>query len=314
MLPKSWGYHVEPCTEEWKNTACNEKFRILILIRIIVIATILTAHIYYLLVSAHYLRSVYLFVFLLIAIAEFVWYVDRTNRDFKAFLLALLQSDFTTTFPERARGRSFNELYSVFNQITRKFEQISSEKEVQHIFLEALIEHVSVGIISFDENEKIHLVNEATKKLLHLPLILNLKAIDKVDPSLLSGIREIRSGQNRLVKIVINNEIRQINIHASEFRLQGMYYKLVSLQNIKNELDANEMVAWQKLIRVLTHEIMNSVTPITSLSSTLKQIVEKVRTTDRRSHRKQWKSSGPDWTLWKTGAQDFSLSSRPTGN
>ena len=252
-----------------------KNFRVNIFIRILIIALVITLLVYYLVVSINYLRSVYLLVFFVLAVIEFIWYVDRTNRDFKAFLLALLQSDFTTTFPEKAKGRSFNELYRVFNQITRKFKQLGSEKEAQHIFLEALIEHINVGILSFDENEKIQLVNQTTKNLLHLPHLIRLDNISRVDPLLLQGIREVKTGENKLVKIVTGNEIQQINLHASEFKLQEKYYKLVSLQNIKNELDANELAAWQKLIRVLTHEIMNSVTPITSLTSTLKQIVEK---------------------------------------
>lgn len=254
-----------------------KNFRLNVLIRVIIIALIITALVYYLLVATNYLRSVYLVVFFVLSIIEFIWYVDRTNRDFKAFLLALLQDDFTTTFPEKAKGRSFNELYKVFNQITRKFKQLGSEKEAQHIFLEALIAHVNVGILSFDENEKIQLVNDATKDLLNLRHLVRLDNIGRVDGALLENIRQVRAGENKLVKIVSGHRVRQINLHASEFKLQGKYYKLVSLQNIKNELDANELAAWQKLIRVLTHEIMNSVTPITSLTSTLKQIVEKSR-------------------------------------
>lgn len=254
-----------------------KNFKFNIVIRLIVITAIISTMVYFLFANTHYLRSFYLLLFLTIAFAELLWYVDRTNRDFKAFLLALLQNDFTTRFSEHAKGKSFNEFYQVLNQITDRFERISSEKQAQHIYLESLVEHVRVGIISFDENEKIQLVNQATKSLLGISQIITLKSIGRVDENLLQTIKKIRPGENQIIKLVANNALLQLNVHASEFRLQGKYFKLVSLQNIKNALDQNEMLAWQKLIRVLTHEIMNSVTPITSLTGTLKQIVDKKR-------------------------------------
>ncbi|TRX56271.1 GHKL domain-containing protein [Fulvivirga sp. M361] len=258
-----------------------KKFRLNIVIRIIVIALLLTSVIYYLIVLEYYLRSCYLIVFVLLALIEFVWFVERTNRDFKVFLMGILQDDFTTTFSEKAKGNSFDQLYGVMNRITRKFDEISAAKEAQYLYLEALVAHLRVGIISYDEKEKVHLMNEAAKGLLELPQMSNLKVLEKVNPSVLSVIRNISPGQNRLLKIVVNNEMQQLNIHASAFKLQGEQYRLVSIQNIKSELDTNEMAAWQRLIRVLTHEIMNSVTPIHSLSSTLKLLIEKNRHNDQ---------------------------------
>ncbi|MEM9389294.1 MAG: ATP-binding protein [Bacteroidota bacterium] len=252
-------------------------FRLNIVLRLAIITGLISLMVFYLLVDPRYLRSFYILLFLVVAFVEFFWYIDKTNRDFKSFLLALLQNDFTTRFSEKGKGKSFNEFYTVLNRITDKFEDISSQKQAQHIYLESLVEHVKVGIISFDDTEKIQLVNQATKDLLGLPQIISLKTIQRVDKYLLKIIREIKPGENRLVKLIVKNEMLQLNVHASEFKLQNRFFKLVSLQNIKNALDENELAAWQKLIRVLTHEIMNSVTPITSLSGTLKSLVDKKR-------------------------------------
>ncbi|QSE98973.1 sensor histidine kinase [Fulvivirga lutea] len=249
-------------------------FRLNILLRILIITTIIGLHIYFLLVDTRYLRSVYLIIFLVIAIIEFVWYVDRTNRDFTSFLLALLQNDFTTKFSESGKGKSFNKLYSAFNKITQRFELISSQKEVQHLYLESLVDHVKVGILSFDRNERIHLMNRALQKLLARKQVAFLNNFSSVDPELPDFLREIKPNENKLKKIQIGGQLLQLSVHATEFKLGEDYYKLISFQNIKNELDSSEMEAWQKLIRVLTHEIMNSVTPITSLSETLKVIAE----------------------------------------
>jgi signal transduction histidine kinase len=105
----------------------------------------------------------------------------------------------------------------------------------------------------------------------HMPT--SLRALESLDLHFVRNMREIRSGETRLVKLSVNNEVLQLSMHASEFMLEGRYYKLISMQNIRNELDLREMEAWQKLIRVLSHEIMNSVAPIISLSATLHGLV-----------------------------------------
>ncbi len=231
--------------------------------------------VYFILITEQYLRSIYIFIFIVLAIIEFIWYVDKTNRDFSSFLLAIMQDDFSTTFSEKRKGKSFARLYGALNKITQKFKNISAEKEIQFLYLETLVEHVKVGLISFDGDGKIHLLNGAAKGLLNLPVLSNIKGLERVDRNLLKVIRSIKSTENKLVKATIDNKLLQLAVHASEFKLKDKYYKLVSLQNIQNELEAHELEAWQKLIRVLTHEIMNSVTPITSLTSTLQDILNK---------------------------------------
>lgn len=252
----------------------TKNFRLSVLLRLLLIAALIGLLIYFIMVDEKYLRSIYIAIFLIISLIEFIWYVDRTNRDFTSFLLALLQDDFTTKFSEKGKGKSFENLYKAFNAITKKFEQISSAKEVQHLYLEGLVNHIRVGIISIDKSEKIHLMNKALQNMLRRPQMAFLSNLNSVDPHLPEVLREIRPNENRLLKIQVKNELLQLSIHASEFLLHNEYYKLISVQNIKSELDINELDAWQKLIRVLTHEIMNSVTPITSLSDSLKQILE----------------------------------------
>jgi len=230
-----------------------------------------------------YLRSIYVAIALIIAIAEFIRYVDKTNRDFTSFLSALYQNDFTTTYAEQGKGKSFNSLYSAFNKITNKFRNISEEKEIQYIFLSLLVEHVRVGILSIDQNGGVHLINQWMKNYLSTTVVKNLDDLSSRDKELTQAFRDIRVGENRMIKSIVNNKLVPLTIHATELRVQDQYFKLISVQNIQNELEANELEAWQKLIRVLTHEIMNSVSPIISLSSTLHQLVNK-GSTDRLSN------------------------------
>ena len=227
----------------------------------------------YCLINQLYLRSIYVAIALIFAIGELLRYVEKTNRDLTSFLSALSQNDFTTIYSEKDRGKSFNNLYSVFNQITNKFRAISESKEAQFIFLSLLVEHIRVGILSIDERDQIHLINQSMRNYLANTTVKNLADLSGQEREIVNVFRTIRAGESQLIKKTVDGKIIPLTIHASEIRLQGQYFKLISAQDIRNELEANELEAWQKLIRVLTHEIMNSVSPIISLSSTLHNLV-----------------------------------------
>lgn len=249
-----------------------KNFRLQVFIRVLMLTLCVTLFAWCI-VHALYLRSFYLGVAAVIVVAELIRYVDRFNRDVKTFMLALLQRDFTTHYSETGLSKSFDALYEMFNRISAAFEKISVEKEIQHRYLEMLVDHVQVGILSYDQHEKIHLANTSLKKLLQRPVIMQLETLGMVDEVLLNATREIKTGETKLVKIKVGQDLLHLSVHASEFRLDDQYFKLVSMQNIRTELDAQEMEAWQKLIRVMTHEIMNSISPITSLSATLHGLV-----------------------------------------
>ena len=253
-----------------------KNFRVQVIVRVILL-TLGAGMLVWCLTHALYLRSIYAFLALIIMVVEFIWYADRFNRDIKTFMLSLLQRDFTTHFQSQGRSKSFDELYDTLNTISGVFRNISAEKEAQFRFLEMLVEHVRVGILSVDEKEKIRLANQALKDLVRKDVLFSLRSLESFDISLAENIREISSGETRLVKVRAQNEILHLSMHAAEFRMENQNHKLISIQNITTELEAREMEAWQKLIRVLTHEIMNSVSPVISLSETLQGRVNEHR-------------------------------------
>ncbi len=251
-----------------------KNFRLQIIARAILLLAASTLLVWCLL-NEFYLRGFYAGVALVIIVIEFIWHADRFNRDVNTFLVSLMQRDFTTHFQSQGRSKSFDELYETLNRISGVFKAISAEKEAQYRFLEMLVEHLRVGILSVDESGKIMLANQALKDLLHKDVLFSLRSLESAYPSLVNDLRDIRTNETRLLKVRVQNELLQLSIHASEFRLEDQYHKLISMQNIRNELDVREMEAWQKLIRVLTHEIMNSVSPIISLSETMQSVVER---------------------------------------
>jgi two-component system, NtrC family, nitrogen regulation sensor histidine kinase NtrY len=253
-----------------------KNFRFQIIIRVLLL-TATVGLLTWCIVNELYLRSGYIAVGVVLFVVELIWYVDSFNRDIKTFMLALLQQDFTTYYQRQGKGKSFEELYDTLNEITGVFRRISSEKEIQHRYLEMLVEHLRVGIISFSADGKVHIVNQALKNLLRKEVMTNLKSLESVDKSLVQTLKEIRTGETKLIKLQVEGESLNLSIHASELKLEAADHKIISLQNIRSELDANEIEAWQKLIRVLTHEIMNSVAPITSLSATLHGLIQQHR-------------------------------------
>ena len=140
------------------------------------------------------------------------------------------------------------------------------------------MQQLEIGVLSYDDKERIHLANKALKQLLGKEELITLNSIKTISSTLYDSILQLKSGQSELLKVSIHGKEFQLSIKASIFKLRGIKFTLVSIHDIHTELDNNEMLAWQKLIRVLTHEIMNSVAPITSLSSTLNHIVSQSRT------------------------------------
>lgn len=203
------------------------------------------------------------------SLLNIMYFVDQTNRDLVGFLTSIKYNDFTATSTAEHRGKSFGELYEAFNLINRKFQEVRADKEANHQFLQTIVEQIEIGLLCYNEAGEVRLMNKALQRMLHKSFLLHVDGLEQVDPKLLEAIRDSREGKRDLVKITVDNRLLQLAVLTSELRLQEERLFLVSIKNIQNELEEQELDAWQKLIRILTHEIMNSVAPITSLSGTI---------------------------------------------
>ncbi len=206
-------------------------------------------------------------------VAELIHYINRSNRDIASFLLSIRHDDFSTSFQEKGVGKSYSELRGSLNEITDQFKRVRAEKESNFQYLQTIVKHVNVGLMCFDEAGEILLMNRALRNLLHKPHLGQIDSLRHIDPQLLEAVQQLQPGERALLKLHIDNEPRQLAIQAVAFKLQEKGYRLISMQDIKGELDAHELEAWQKLIRILTHEIMNSVSPIISLTATIQDIL-----------------------------------------
>ena len=201
-------------------------------------------------------------------------YLDKSNREIANFLSSIQYDDFSNTYTYRNTGGSIDLLYEQFNNVMKKFRDIRAEKEAQYTYLKTIVQHVGIGIITFDKNGEIQILNTAARQLLQIGQVKNISNLKNISQVLVDSFFMLKTGGRDLIKIERNGEEVQLAIYAIELTMRGEDFKLISLQNIKSELEEKEMEAWQNLIRVLTHEIMNSVTPISSLAGTVESELE----------------------------------------
>jgi two-component system nitrogen regulation sensor histidine kinase NtrY len=254
-----------------------KKFGIQIILRLIlIILTILICFVIYLMTN---LWSIFILLFLILAFETYrlIKFVDTTNSELTKFLQSIKYSDFSVGFNKNYLGGTFRELNSAFQEVMQKFQQARAEKEENYRYLQTVIQHVGIGLISFNQNGEVEFINNAAKKILQLSNLKNIKALEKKHKNLSDTLFSIKAGNKMMLKITEENDLLQLFIYAAEFKMRDQNFKLIAMQNIQSELEEQEMEAWQKLIRVLTHEIMNSVTPISSLASTVNGLLNQYK-------------------------------------
>ncbi|MEM1408702.1 MAG: ATP-binding protein [Bacteroidota bacterium] len=251
-----------------------KSFRVNIFARLAVILILGYTGMYVLTQTYFWLVSIWLFLFMLISFLDLVKFIERSKRELSNFLLAIQQNDFSNTYSLKALDTNDFELHYAYTTITDEFQKLRREKESNYHFLQAVVEHSGIPLIGFKENNlEITLMNDAAKELFQKPYLKNAKAISKIDRKLGKCVLELKSGERELLKILVNNKLLSLSIIAKELKLDDELYKLVSFQNIKAELDEQELESWQKLIRVLTHEIKNSAIPISTLTEVVNQMI-----------------------------------------
>lgn len=201
-------------------------------------------------------------------------YVESAGRGVRRFLEAVRRSDFSGTFESPDGGTPFGDLNAEFDAVLERFRGLRAEREEQYHYLRTVVQHVGIGIVSFRADGEVELLNTAARRLLGVSHLKNIRDLETVSHSIAESIAKIGPGERALVKIEDEGEQLQLALHAARFTLLDREYTLVSLYNIQSELEEKEMEAWQNLIRVLTHEIMNSITPIASLASTVNSLLE----------------------------------------
>lgn len=256
---------------EWKNMAFKN-FRLILVFRILLITTTIFVMLASL-ESKFLLTPVFIGLFLLLQLFSLFKYVDRTNRDLASFLESIRFSEFTRSFRVEGMGSSFNELNEAFNNVINDFQEIRSEKEEHYQYLQSIVQNTDVSIVAFQKDGRVEMINKAAKRLFQVATLKNIKSLTNISTDLVNTLLSLKPGTTSLVKVQEEDDILQLAISASEFKIKNKLIILATIKNIQEVLEEQELEAWQKLIRVLTHEIMNSITPISSLTSTLEMML-----------------------------------------
>jgi two-component system nitrogen regulation sensor histidine kinase NtrY len=249
----------------------SNNFRLHVVLRIVALLAIMALFVWSVVNTGWQVTPIACAVLFVLQVLELVYFVEGANRHFTAFLDAIAVRDFSQRYNLSGKGNSFEALGRAFNQITQVLQQLNTERAAQHQLLEALVEHVGVAVLCIDDTGRITLMNRAAQRLFNAPYIHNASALAKVDSRLPALVKEAVPGESQLIELVLGGQPQPLSMFTTKFELLGVTYSLVSLQDIRDELESRELDSWQKLIKVLTHEIMNSVTPIVSLSTVIKQ-------------------------------------------
>lgn len=245
--------------------------RIQIVVRILIILGLGYASAYTILNTNFWLAGIWMAFFAIIGIANLVIYLEKSKRDLYNFLNAIRQHDFTQTSLQSYSPEN-KKLRQVYKEIQSIFRTLHMEKESHHLFLQTIIEHVETAIIAYDEKGQIIEGNAAVKKMFGIPYFKNIHRLLRNEPALYHRLF-VDHEKQFTHRMVTKGVPKILSIKSTGFVIKNDSYRLVSFQDIRAELEEKELDSWQKLIRILTHEIMNSAIPISTLASVISQMM-----------------------------------------
>ena len=250
------------------------RFSVLLALRLLLIMTSLVA-LAYLVFTPGYHAATLLTLGVVVALSVDVFrFVSRTNQEITRFLDAARYADFGQRFSLGQMGAGFGELGDTFSDILERFRENRSEQEAELRYLKALVEHVPVPLISVHADGKLTQWNNAARRLFGSAGVRHLRELQDFGEEFAHHVGTLPTGQRQLVNFKVDGMERRLTIASSEITIAGRKERLISLQDIQSELDGSQVEAWQDLVRVLTHEIMNSITPVASLAKTSVDLLE----------------------------------------
>ena len=202
-------------------------------------------------------------------------FVAKRFVEIDDFFEAVKYRDFSRWFSEEHGTPDIRKLHRGFNLVNKTFKDINNERQAQFLYLQKILEMVDVGIIAYNlENGDVLWANDSILNTLDLPAFKNIRFVEKRRPKMFEELFETYQSNYRSMTLEMRDEQLKVLVSNTIFQMDEESFKLIVLQNIENTLNKNESEAWKKLLSVMTHEIMNSIAPISSLSETLQTEVE----------------------------------------
>lgn len=246
-----------------------------IIIRVLLLVVFCSLLGYFILVDYSVRIAIICLIAIIVLTLNLISFLNTTNKKIRFFFDSVRNDDSSLSFPGDIKGLAFSELYESMNRVNRQIQKLKIENRQQEQYFQTLLEHLATGIITYDSRGHVMHANSAAKRLLSAEVLTHLSQIERIDKKLFNTINNIKPFERKLV--ALNNERgeTQLSLKATSFGMKENELIILSVQDIKHELDEKELESWMKLIRVLMHEIMNSITPITSLSESLSKIYTK---------------------------------------
>ncbi len=251
-------------------------FVVALILRLVVVGAAMALAIWLLLQPGYHSATLLSTIVLAMLVAELWRYVSRTNRELARFLDAVRFADYSQRFDFEEAGSGFASLGRSFTAIIAEMRQRRSDQESGMRHLKALIEHIPVPLMTVHADDAITLQNNAARRLFGATHVTRVSDLGQFGPGFARAVDEAIPGNRELVTFTVEGAEYQLTLAATEIIIEGDRERLISLQDIQSEIDATQAEAWQDLVRVLTHEIMNSITPVTSLAQTAAELVDDV--------------------------------------
>jgi len=226
----------------------------------------------YLLVTGQYAYLAFLLGVVIYQLVDFYNFHRKAQQEVEQFVESIHYRDFSRYFDVKEAPLELQSLRQGFNEINSTFKLISREKETQYQYLQKILELVNTGILSYEHKSgEIGWMNESFKNLLGVPYLKTIASLERRDPVLYQEILNLRPGESKIISLTKDKDksVFKTLVTATAFQTDSRVYKLVAFQDVNEALDETEAKAWQKLLSVMTHEIMNSVAPISSLAETM---------------------------------------------
>jgi signal transduction histidine kinase len=242
-------------------------------LRVVLIALSIFLVCWLFLVEDRVIRSLYALLIPVGLLAELIWFLDRNNRRIRNYLEAIRWDDLGVKMPEDIHDKSLKDLNITLNRFNKKLEKLRRENMAQAFFTQALTEDALIGLVVVDQENRIYYVNKALIHLIGAGRIDTGNSAEQALSPVWEGIAGLQAGMKHTLELGAQGQSRILLFQVSEFVIGKDSYRLFSAQNIKSEVELTEIETWKKLIRVLSHEILNSTSPILSLSTTLTDLI-----------------------------------------
>lgn len=208
----------------------------------------------------------------LVQVAFLMRFAAQSSREVARFLDAISFDDTSQSFSELSGDGAHRELGAAMARVLDLLRASRSAREEQARYLQTLLAHVPVALLSVDERGRVLLLNMAARRLFETALT-EAAQFTRYGESFAVGMESLRPGSSAILRVERTSGALLLKAAATDVALGGLRRRLISLQNIETEMSAQELAAWQTVIRVMAHEVMNSLTPVSSLAATARDLV-----------------------------------------